>query len=110
MTIQEPKTKAEFDELLKSAKGPVVVDFTAEGCGMCDPAALEKLANDCKGNATVIRVETTKGFGSKLADEYNVEGTPTTLVADTAAQFTPDEAVEVDPESKAVRRKLKCSR
>ena len=41
---------------------------------------------------------------------FKVDGTPTTMMAETVAKFTPEDAVEVDPGSKAVRRKLKCAR
>lgn len=108
--VFEPKTKAEYEEKLKGAKGPVVVDFVQDGCSACDPAALDKLATDCANNTTVMRVEVSGGFGADLANEFKVEGTPTTMLADSAAKFTPEDAVEVDPESKAVRRKLKCAR
>ena len=110
MAILEPKTREEFDTAVREAKGPVVVDFTAAGCGACSPEALDKLAKDCPTAATIIRVETTEGFGDTLATEFNVEGTPTTLLADNGAEFTPEGAVEVNPESKAVRRRLKCAR
>lgn len=108
--VNEPKTKEEYEKLLAAAKGPVIVDFVQHDCSACDPAALDKLATDCAANATVMRVEISQGFGSDLADQFKVEGTPTTMLADSAAKFTPGEAVEVDPDSKAVRRKLKCAR
>lgn len=108
--VIEPKTKEEYEAKLKAATGPVIVDFVQDGCGACDPAALDGLAKDCGTNATIMRVEVSKGYGSELADEFKVEGTPTTLMAESADKFTPDSATEIDPESKAVRRKLKCAR
>lgn len=108
--IIEPKTKDEYEKALKEAKGPVVVEFVQEGCGACDPEALNKLATDCKTAATIMRVECGSGFGSDVADELNVDGTPTTLMAADGAKFIAKDVTEVDPESKELRRKLKCAR
>lgn len=111
MKVIEPKTKEEFDATLAAAKGPVIVDFVQKGCGACDPKDLNKLARDCDGTeATVMRLEISKGFGSDVADEFNVQETPTTLSADSGADFKPGTAVEVDPASAAVRSKFKCAR
>jgi len=110
--VIEPKTKAEYDKHLADAKGPVIVDFVQHDCSVCDPASLDALAKDCSevSKATIMRVEISEGFGSELANEFKVEGTPTTMMAESVDKFTPTEAVEVDPGSKAVRRKLKCAR
>lgn len=108
--IIEPKTKDEYDKALKEAKGPVIVEFVQDGCGACDPAALNKLATDCKTAATIMRVECSEGFGSELADKLKVDGTPTTLMAKTAKDFLAEDVTEVDPESAELRRKLKCAR
>lgn len=111
MKVIEPKTKEEFDKVIAEAKGPVIVDFVQHDCGACDPKDLNKLAKDCKGTeATVMRVEISEGYGSDLADQFNVQETPTTLSADSGAEFKPGTAVEVDPASAAVRSKFKCAR
>jgi hypothetical protein len=109
-SVIEPKTRDEYEKVLAEAKGPVIVEFVQEGCGACDPAALNKLATDCGAKATIMRVECGFGFGSAVADELEVDGTPTTLMAESGAKFLAKETVEVDPESTSLRRKLKCSR
>ena len=108
--ILEPTSREEFEKTLKEAKGAVVVDFWAKGCGSCDPADLQKLATDCREKATIMRIESSEGWGSKLADEWNVEGTPTTLLAMTPDKMNAEDALEVDPASEAARKKLKCAR
>jgi hypothetical protein len=108
--VIEPKTRDEYEKALAEAKGPVIVEFVQEGCGACDPTALDKLATDCGTKATIMRVECGSGFGSDVADELGVDGTPTALMAESGAKFLAKETVEVDPESTSLRRKLKCSR
>lgn len=109
MPVIEPKTREEYEKAVADAKGPVVVEFTQNGCGHCDPAAMNKLATDCGSNATLLRLECSEGFGADVADQFKVDGTPTALFAGKAADWKPGVAVEVDPESSALRRKLKCA-
>lgn len=111
MSVHEPKTKEEFDALLKAAKGSVTVEFSQEGCGHCDPAVLNGLSEKCE-DVTMVRVDCgdNDSWGGKLADEFDVAGTPTVLFAEEAANFTPKKAKEVDPESKSFAKKLKCAR
>lgn len=111
--VIEPKTKDEYEQALAKAKGPVLVEFVQDGCGACDPESLNKLAAGCKKtDATIMRVECSEGFGSTLADELGVEGTPTALLADSAEKFKAKAVEEVDPESQAaeLRKKFKCAR
>lgn len=111
--VIEPKTQAEYDAALANAKGPVLVEFTQDGCGHCDPEALNKLAAGCKTtDATLMRVECSDGFGSDLADALKVDGTPTALMADSAEDFKAGKVEEVDPEAQAaeLKRKFKCAR
>lgn len=111
MSVIEPKTKAEYEEALGKAKGPVLVEFVQDGCGACDPKALDNLARSCaKSDATIMRVECSSGFGAELADELKVDGTPTALVADSAEKFRAKEVEEVDPSDASLRKRFKCSR
>ena len=110
--VAEPKTKAEFDALLKGTKGALVVDFTSEGCGACDPKVLAKLADDCE-TTTVVRVDLSGApddWQNTLADKFDVQGTPTTLLAEKAEAFTPDRVEEIDPTDAATRKRIKCAR
>lgn len=99
---------SQFEELLKDAPGPVLVDFTQKDCPACEGEGekLERLAK-CE-NVTVLSVEDTPET-SALFDRYNVEGTPTLLYAEVAAKMTPDAAKEVEPDDKKLLRKLKCA-
>lgn len=118
VAILEPKTKEEYEKALKSAQGTVVVDFIQQGCDACDPKALEKLAGSCDGKTTVMRVDCTDGWGSAVADDFGVEGTPTTLLAKSGESFLKaaatdgpsDDIEEVDPADAATLRRIKCAR
>lgn len=121
VSIIEPKTKEEFEAALKNAKGNVVVDFTQEGCGACDPASLDKLREKC-GDTTIMRVDCGDGWGANLADNLGVEGTPTTLLAPKAESFSKAlaatspaelgdvELEEIDPTDPETVRRFKCAR
>lgn len=114
--LAEPKrgvvkvtTEAQFNELLANAKGAVVVDFVQQGCPACDESKplVNKLAKSC-GDVTIARVDVDQL--PELTDRFpKVNGTPTTLYAPTAAQFTPEEAEEVDPGDKEFTARLKCA-
>lgn len=110
MAIAEPKTKAEFDKLLNAAKGNVVVDFVQDGCGACDPKALDALTQKCK-DTTVVRVNCTEGWGSALADDLGVDATPTTLLAESGEKFrAADGLEEIDPKDPKTLSRIKCAR
>ena len=114
-TRAEPtvRTKEEFEAALQNAKGPVLVDFIQPDCGPCieETPVFNKLAEACKtSGSTIMRVDVTQGFGEQLAMEHDVEGTPTSLFAETAADFKAGKTRELaDLDSSAARRKLKCS-
>jgi thioredoxin 2 len=69
-----------FDEVVRTAKVPVLVDFWASWCGPCRIAAPEvaRVAADAEGEAIVLKIDTERY--PEIAERYGVQGIPNFVV------------------------------
>jgi thioredoxin 1 len=85
-------TDANFDETIKNAGMPVLVDFYAEWCGPCKLAGpiIDRMSEELKGKVLIVKLDVDDNQAS--AQKYGVMSIPTVIVFNKVGE----EVKEVD--------------
>jgi thioredoxin 2 len=79
-------SEAEFDDLVRAARLPVLVDFWAAWCRPCSAVApeLERLAAERSGRVIVAKIDTERM--PTLAARFGIRGIPTFVLFDHGSE------------------------